>query len=66
MHHFRYMTARTLHEAGVPVTLTTDNAVAHIMDTVDLVLVGAEAVVENGGIVSRVTSPHPLAGSTAI
>jgi len=49
-----HLTARLLHDAGVPVTLTTDNAVAHIMDTVDLVLVGAEAVVENGGIVSRI------------
>lgn len=49
-----YLTARTLKEAGVPVTLTTDNAVAHIMHTVHLVLVGAEAVVESGGIVSRV------------
>eukprot|EP01087_Luapelamoeba_hula_P019645 TRINITY_DN6538_c0_g1_i2.p1 TRINITY_DN6538_c0_g1~~TRINITY_DN6538_c0_g1_i2.p1 ORF type:complete len:363 (+),score=52.53 TRINITY_DN6538_c0_g1_i2:434-1522(+) len=49
-----YLTAKALHDAGVPVTLTTDNALAHIMDTVDMVLVGAEAVVESGGIVSRI------------
>lgn len=48
------LTARKLGEAGIPVTLTTDNAMAHLMHKVDMVLVGAEAVVENGGIVSRI------------
>ncbi|KAL6073924.1 Translation initiation factor eIF-2B subunit alpha [Balamuthia mandrillaris] len=48
------LTARRLQEAGIPVTLTTDNAVAHIMHRINFVLVGAEAVVENGGIVSRI------------
>jgi len=47
------LTAKKLGEAGIPVTLTSDNAVAHLMHRVDMVLVGAEAVVENGGIVSR-------------
>jgi len=49
-----YRTAMQLQKSGIPVTLTTDNAVAHVMSTVDLVLVGAEAVVENGGIISRI------------
>jgi len=48
------LTAKKLGEVGIPVTLITDNAVAHLMSRVDMVLVGAEAVVENGGIVSRI------------
>lgn len=31
-----------------------DSSVAYIMDKVDLVLVGAEGIVENGGIVNKV------------
>jgi len=31
-----------------------DSAVAYIMDKVDLVLVGAEGIVENGGIVNKI------------
>lgn len=31
-----------------------DSSVAYIMDKVDLVLVGAEGIVENGGIINKV------------
>jgi translation initiation factor eIF-2B subunit alpha len=44
----------TLLKHGLPVTLIPDTAVATIMSTVDLVMVGAEAVVENGGIINKV------------
>jgi translation initiation factor eIF-2B subunit alpha len=45
--------ARSLDEVGVSTTLVLDSGVAHVMERVDMVLVGAEAVVENGGIVSK-------------
>lgn len=46
-------TARVLSEKGIPCTLVLDSAVAYMMERVDIVLVGAEAVVENGGIVNK-------------
>lgn len=43
-------------EANIPVTIVADAAVAMIMEQVDMVIVGAEAVVESGGIVNRTGS----------
>jgi len=45
--------ARALDSYGIPVTMVLDSAVAHVMDKVSFVLVGAEAVVESGGILSK-------------
>eukprot|EP01024_Parvocaulis_polyphysoides_P015965 TRINITY_DN1706_c0_g2_i1.p1 TRINITY_DN1706_c0_g2~~TRINITY_DN1706_c0_g2_i1.p1 ORF type:complete len:350 (-),score=55.92 TRINITY_DN1706_c0_g2_i1:316-1341(-) len=45
--------ARHLKEIGLQVTMVLDTAIAYIMERVDLVLVGAEAVVESGGIINR-------------
>eukprot|EP01026_Neomeris_dumetosa_P022302 TRINITY_DN1923_c0_g1_i11.p1 TRINITY_DN1923_c0_g1~~TRINITY_DN1923_c0_g1_i11.p1 ORF type:complete len:356 (-),score=36.69 TRINITY_DN1923_c0_g1_i11:602-1621(-) len=45
--------ARHLKEIGLQVTMILDTAVAYMMERVDLVLVGAEAVVESGGIINR-------------
>ena len=45
--------ANRLTAEGIPVTLISDSAAAHMMDQVDLVFVGAEAVVENGGIINN-------------
>jgi len=42
-----------LEKAGVQTTLILDSAVAYIMEKVDVVLVGAEGVVENGGIIKN-------------
>merc|ERR1712087_991522 len=39
--------------AGVPVTMIEDAAVAHAMSRTQMVLCGAEAVVESGGIISK-------------
>src|ERR1700722_367967 len=36
--------------AGIPCTVVLDSAVAYVMDKVDSVLVGSEAVVESGGL----------------
>ncbi|PPQ76841.1 hypothetical protein CVT24_010684 [Panaeolus cyanescens] len=49
-------TAETLTAAGVPCKVILDSAVAYVMDKVDFVLVGSEAVVESGGLVNAVGS----------
>ena len=46
--------ADSLRDAGIPVTLVLDAAVAYVMDKADMVLLGANAVVENGGIINTV------------
>ncbi|MCJ1312254.1 translation initiation factor eIF-2B subunit alpha [Agyrium rufum] len=46
-------TIRSLRELGVPVAVIPDAAVAYSLGKVSMVLVGAEGVVENGGIISR-------------
>ena len=48
--------ARQLRAAGIPVEMILDAAVAYKMSMVSLVLVGAEAVVESGGIVNRLVT----------
>ncbi|RKP05596.1 eukaryotic translation initiation factor 2B, subunit 1 alpha, 26kDa-like protein [Thamnocephalis sphaerospora] len=45
------VTARALQKLGVPCRLVPDAAVASVMEAVDMVLIGAEAVTENGGII---------------
>ncbi|KAI8614732.1 hypothetical protein BC830DRAFT_1065209 [Chytriomyces sp. MP71] len=42
-----------LQKLNIPVKLVPDSAVGFIMEKVDLVLVGAEAVVENGGLINQ-------------
>lgn len=42
------------HESNIPTTIVLDSAMGHVMETVDVVLVGAEAVVENGGVVNKI------------
>ena len=46
--------AKTYAEAGIPTTVVLDSAMGYVMEGVDLVLVGAEGVVENGGTVNKV------------
>lgn len=52
----RMKTYEALAAAGVPCTVVLDSAVAYVMDRVDLVLVGSEAVVESGGLINAVGS----------
>lgn len=40
--------------AGIPTKIVWDSAVGAIMEQVDMVMVGAEGVMENGGIVNKV------------
>ncbi|KAH7398193.1 hypothetical protein BKA66DRAFT_565816 [Pyrenochaeta sp. MPI-SDFR-AT-0127] len=42
-----------LREHNVPVATIPDSAIAYSLGKVDMVIVGAEGVVENGGIISR-------------
>ncbi|KAI9679332.1 MAG: translation initiation factor eIF-2B subunit alpha [Caeruleum heppii] len=44
---------RDLRSKGVPVAVIPESAVAYSMGTVNMVIVGAEGVVENGGVISR-------------
>ncbi len=46
--------ARMFNAAGIPTTLIYDCAVGTAMETIDLCIVGAEGVMENGGIVNKV------------
>jgi translation initiation factor eIF-2B subunit alpha len=48
-----YYTARKLSEKGIPVSIVLDSGVAALMDKVDVVLMGAEGVLENGSIVNK-------------
>ncbi|XP_022803696.1 translation initiation factor eIF-2B subunit alpha-like [Stylophora pistillata] len=43
-----------LKQFGIPSTVILDAAVGYMMEKVDLVLVGAEGVVESGGIINKV------------
>ncbi|KAI9821762.1 MAG: translation initiation factor eIF-2B subunit alpha [Pycnora praestabilis] len=44
---------RELRKKGVPVATIPESAVGYSLGKVDMVIVGAEGVVENGGIISR-------------
>ena len=46
--------ARVLTAADIDVTLIYDTAVGYAMERVDLVMVGAEGVVESGGIINKI------------
>lgn len=44
----------SLKKLNIPCTLILDSAVGYIMERVDMVMVGAECVVESGGIINKV------------
>ncbi|XP_062874334.1 translation initiation factor eIF-2B subunit alpha [Trichomycterus rosablanca] len=46
--------AEKLQKLNIPVTVVLDAAVGYIMEKVDLVIVGAEGVVESGGIINKI------------
>eukprot|EP01134_Creolimax_fragrantissima_P005705 CFRG5705T1 len=45
--------AESLIELGIPAILIPSTGAAHVMDRVDLVIVGAEGIVESGGILNK-------------
>ncbi|KAL1925021.1 uncharacterized protein VTP21DRAFT_4675 [Calcarisporiella thermophila] len=46
--------AKVLRKHGIPSTVVLDSAVGYIIHKVDMVLVGAEGVVENGGLINQI------------
>ncbi|MCO5554880.1 hypothetical protein L7F22_008417 [Adiantum nelumboides] len=46
--------AKEMVTIGVPVTLIIDSAVAYTMQSVDMLLMGADGVVESGGIINMI------------
>lgn len=46
--------AEKLRKLNIPVTVVLDAAVGYIMEKVDLVIVGAEGVVESGGVINKI------------
>ncbi|XP_051545922.1 translation initiation factor eIF-2B subunit alpha isoform X2 [Myxocyprinus asiaticus] len=46
--------AQKLRRLNIPVTVVLDAAVGYIMEKVDLVIVGAEGVVESGGAINKI------------
>lgn len=51
---YRQKAAAIFVEAGIPTLLIADCAVGTFMERVDLCIVGAEGVMENGGVVNKV------------
>ena len=45
--------ARSLEDLKVPATVVLDSGVGYVMERVDMVLVGAEGVVESGGVINK-------------
>ena len=48
--------AKDLENIGINCTVVLDAAVGAVMEKVDFVLLGAEGVVENGGIINKIGS----------
>eukprot|EP00944_MAST-04C_sp_MAST-4C-sp1_P015146 g15146.t1 len=49
-----YKTAEILIQNGIPCKIILDSAIAFTMEHVDMCLVGADGVIENGGIVNKI------------
>lgn len=58
--------ARRLADASIPVTVIEESAVAVAMERADMVLAGAEGVVENGGVINKVRSAATLPPSAPV
>ena len=56
MFALRAKSIEVLQKEDIPCTLLVDTAAAYIMEKIDFVLVGAEGVVENGGLINQVCS----------
>ncbi len=60
------ITAKSLADEGIPVTLIVDSAVRSFIEEADLVIVGADAIAANGAIVNKIgTSLVALAANEA-
>lgn len=60
------VTAKLLRERGIPVAVIFDASIGYAMKLCDIVLAGAEGVLEDGGVVSKVgTFPVAVMAKTA-
>ncbi|HDM92566.1 MAG TPA: ribose 1,5-bisphosphate isomerase [Candidatus Korarchaeota archaeon] len=60
------ITAALLADAGIPVTMIVDSAARYFMESMDAVIVGADAVAANGAVVNKIgTSAIALAAHEA-
>ncbi len=60
------VTAEELNKRGIPVTLIVDSAARFVMNKVNMVMIGAEAIAANGAVVNKVgTSQVALAAHEA-
>ena len=60
--------AKTLRKSGIPAIVILDTAVGYVIGKVDAVFVGAEGVVESGGLINAVSglSFRALCGRTLV
>jgi ribose 1,5-bisphosphate isomerase len=49
-----HITAEQLRDAGVPVTLIVDSAARRYLDEVDHVIVGADSIAADGGVINKI------------
>ncbi|MFC7187265.1 ribose 1,5-bisphosphate isomerase [Halorubrum yunnanense] len=49
-----HITAEALRDAGVPVTLIVDSAARRYLDEVDHVVVGADSIAADGGVINKI------------
>ena len=64
INRLRLESAKIFSSAGIPIRVVLDSAVGALMEQVDLCLVGAEGVMENGGIANKVRSAKVAVIST--
>ena len=57
---FRHTMIKELEALGIPCTLVLDSAIGYIMSEIDYVLVGAEGVVESGGIINKASHKNQV------
>lgn len=55
-----YTLYEKLKKEGIECQVVLDSAAAYCLEEAEFVLVGAEGIVENGGIINRVKNPHVL------
>jgi ribose 1,5-bisphosphate isomerase len=61
-----HLTSRILRKEGIHVSLICDNAIRHFINTIDKVVVGADAIAANGALVNKIgTSLVALAAKEA-
>lgn len=58
MSFFSKVMYKELLEANIPCTLILDSAIGYVMEQISFIMVGAEGVMESGGIVNKVRNSY--------